>query len=250
MLDTLGAIIGPATALALLQLCHHRYPPLFALTLIPGLAAAGVIAFLVKEKERRPVGHISFGQRLRLLPKNYRRFLVAVGLYGTGAFAHTLLILLAVQKLTPSLGAAKAATAAVALYVLHNVFYASFAFLGGWLADHFPKNRLLAAGYLLSAAMSLSIILLPGNLGDLALVFILGGTNAALEETLEDSFCAELVNKENHGVAFGTLATVNGLGDFLSSTIVGALWSAFGTAAAFGYSAALSVAGAALVLML
>ena len=250
MLDTLGAIIGPATALALVQLCHHHYPRLFALTLIPGLAAAGVIAFLVKEKERRPVGHISFGQRLRLLPKNYRRFLVAVGLYGTGAFAHTLLILLAVQKLTPSLGAAKAATAAVALYVLHNVFYASFAFLGGWLADHFPKNRLLAAGYLLSAAMSLSIILLPGNLGDLALVFILGGTNAALEETLEDSFCAELVNKENHGVAFGTLATVNGLGDFLSSTIVGALWSAFGTAAAFGYSAALSVAGAALVLML
>lgn len=250
MMDTVGAIIGPATALVLLQLCRHHYPRLFALTLIPGLAAAAVIAFLVKENERRPVGHISFGQRLRLLPKLYRKFLVAVGLFGLGAFSHSLLILLAIQKLTPSLGAPKAATAAVALYVLHNIFSASFAFVGGWLADRFPKNRLLAAGYLLSAAMCVCIIFFPPTFGALALIFILGGATAALEETLEDSFCAELVTKENHGVAFGTLATVNGIGDFFSSIIVGALWTAFGAPIAFGYSAALSLAGAVLVLML
>jgi hypothetical protein len=29
-----------------------------------------------------------------------------------------------------------------------------------------------------------------------------------IEETLEDSFCAELVPEERHGMAFGTLATV------------------------------------------
>src|SRR6187431_852780 len=48
MLDTLGAIVGPATAFALLPLLHHHYPTLFALTLIPGLLAAGLIAFVVK----------------------------------------------------------------------------------------------------------------------------------------------------------------------------------------------------------
>jgi hypothetical protein len=126
MMDTLGAIVGPATALGLLEISHHHYPTLFALTLIPGLAAAGVIAFLVKERERTPVPHISFGERLRLLPRDYRKFLVAVGLFGSGDFAHTMLILLATQKLTPSLGAAKAASVAVGLYVVHNVFYAGF----------------------------------------------------------------------------------------------------------------------------
>ena len=48
--------------------------------------------------------------------------------------------------------------------------------------------------------------------------------------------------------ARGVLATVNGAGDFLSSVIVGALWSAFGTAVAFGYSFLLFLAGAGLAL--
>ena len=40
-------------------------------------------------------------------------------------------------------------------------------------------------------------------------------------------------------MAFGTLATVNGVGDFASSLIVGLLWTTFGSPAAFGYSAVL-----------
>jgi len=247
MMDTLGAIVGPASAFVLLQALNHRYAILFALTLVPGLAAAGLIALLVKEKERGPVSHVSFDQQVRNLPARYRKFVLAVGLFGVGAFAHTLLILLATQKLTPALGPAKAASLAVALYVLHNVFYASFAFLGGWLGDRFPKNQLLAAGYLMSAVMSLCIMFLPVNVGTLALIFILGGTNVALEETLEDSLCAELTEESQHGMAFGVLATVNGVGDFLSSIIVGTLWAGLGTTVAFGYSGALSLAGAWLV---
>lgn len=250
MMDTMGAIVGPATAFALLEALHHRYSLLFGLTLIPSLAATGLIAFAVNENKRAPVPHISFGERIRQLPSAYRKMLLGVGLFGMGAFAHSLLILLATQKLTPSLGVPKAASLAVALYVLHNVFYASFAFIGGWLADRFPKTKLLASGYLLSAAMSLCVVFLPPTIGTFVLVFILGGTNVALEETLEDSLCAELVDKEQHGVAFGTMATVNGIGDFFSSIIVGTLWTAFGTQIAFGYSAVLSIAGAMLILKL
>src|SRR6476659_4643513 len=55
MLDTLGAIVGPATALWLLGVFDYHYPSLFALTLIPGLLAVGVIVFLVAEKQRTPV---------------------------------------------------------------------------------------------------------------------------------------------------------------------------------------------------
>ena len=197
MMDTLGAIVGPATALWLLAAVGNHYPSLFAATLIPGLLAAAIIAFVVVEKERAPVPHISFGERLRMLPANYRRFLVAVGLFGAGDFAHTLLILLATQKLAPSLGPARAAGAAVALYVLHNIFYAAFAYLAGWLADRLPKRRVLATGYALAALMAVLIIALPATLWTLGLIFALGGIYVGIEETLEDSFCAELVGEEH-----------------------------------------------------
>ena len=35
MLDTLGAIVGPATALWLLSVFDYHYPSLFAVTLVP-----------------------------------------------------------------------------------------------------------------------------------------------------------------------------------------------------------------------
>ncbi|MGN6553000.1 MAG: MFS transporter, partial [Verrucomicrobiota bacterium] len=247
MMDTVGAIVGPASAVFLLQLVHHDYSSLFALTVIPGLLAAAVIAFAVKEKERKPVPHISFGERLRMLPSTYRKFLVAVGVFGAGDFAHTLLILLATQKLAPTLGPAKAASIAVSLYVAHNIFYAAFAYGAGFLADRFRKSLVLAIGYGLAALMAILIIALPITLWTLACIFVLGGIYVGIEETLEDSLCADLVGEEHHGMAFGVLATVNGVGDFLSSVVVGVLWSAFGTTAAFSYSAVLFLIGAFVV---
>ncbi len=246
-MDTIGAIIGPLTALFILEATSHNYRVLFAWTLLPGLLAAAVIAFLVKEKERAPVPHISFGERLRLLPKPYRKFLTAVGLFGAGDFAHTMLILLATQKLTPTLGLGRAASVAVTLYVLHNIFYAGFSFVAGWLGDRLPKNLVLAGGYALGGMMTIAIIVLPVSLWTMAAIFIAGGIYIAIEETLEDSMCAELVEERHHGMAFGVLATVNGVGDFISSIVVGLLWTAFGTAVAFGYSAALFFLGAIVV---
>ena len=248
MMDTIGAIIGPASAFFLLAAFHHRYPPLFALTLIPGLAAAALIAFVVQEKERKPVAHVSFGDRLRSLPTPYRKFLVAVGLFGSGDLAHSMLILLATQKLAPALGTAKAASIAVALYVTHNVFYAASAPISGWLADRFKKPFVLSAGYALAAIMAVLIIVLPPTVWTFVLVFVLGGIYVGIEETLEDSLCAELVTEEQHGMAFGVLATVNGVGDFLSSIVVGLLWTSFGTAVAFSYCSVLFILGSLLVL--
>jgi MFS family permease len=248
MMDTCGAIVGPATAFLLLPVFHHHYPSLFAVTLIPGLLAGLFIAFLVKEKERRPVSHVSFGERLRILPESYRRFLAGVGLFGAGDFAHSMLILLAAQKLKPAFGATEAASIAVGFYLLHNIFYAAFAPIAGWLADRFKKHLVLAVAYALAAVMAVGVIILPANVWTLGLVFVLAGTFIGIAETLEDSLCAELVGEEHHGMAFGVLATVNGVGDLLSSVMVGVLWTITGTAVAFGYSAGLFALGALLVL--
>ncbi len=248
MMDTLGAIVGPASAFFLLQAVGHHYPTLFGLTLIPGLLAAACVALVVREQERKPVPHISFGESLRALPRGYRKFLLAVGLFGVGDFAHTFLILLATLKLTPTLGAAKAATVATGFYVLHNILYAAFSMVAGWLADRMDKGLLLATGYFIGAAMALAVILLPMNLWTLVLVFLAGGICVGMGETLEDSFCAELVPEQHHGMAFGTLATANGVGDFISSAAVGILWTVCGTTVAFAYSGILSVLAGLLLL--
>ena len=247
MMDTAGAIAGPATALALLPLAHQNYRAVFALTLVPGLMAALLIAFLVKEKARAPAPHLSLGASARALPRRYRRFLAAAGFFGAGDFAHTLLLLLAAQRLTPALGVARAATAATAFYILHNVLSAGASLAAGRLADRFNKARLLAAAYGLAVLMALGLVFLPMNVGVLAGVFALGGLSMGMVETLEDSFCAELAAPEQHGVAFGLLATVNGLGDFASSLMVGLLWTAAGAPLAFAYSGILFLAGALLV---
>ena len=248
MMDTLGAIVGPATAFALLQWLGLGFRAVFFWTLLPGMIAVALIVFAVREQERTKVSSVSFRDGLRQLPTSFRRFLIAVGLFGAGDFAHTLLILFATHKLTPSLGATGAAGVAVGLYVAHNVFYAAFAFIAGWLADRMRKSHLLAAGYGLAAVMALTLVLVPASLPMLAGVFVIGGIYVAIEETVEDSLCAELVSEQQHGMAFGVLATVNGTGDFLSSITVGVLWSSLGTSVAFGYSAVLFVIGAALVL--
>lgn len=84
----------------------------------------------------------------------------------------------------------------------------------------------------------------------LAVIFILAGLYVGTEEALEDSLAAELIPKEQHGMAFGTLAAVNAVGDFLSSLAVGFLWSAVSVRAAFSFSAVLFFLGAWIVLRL
>jgi len=153
--------------------------------------------------------------------------------------------------LAPAHGLARAASLAVGLYTLHNVFYAGSAYLSGWLSDHVPSRKLiLAAGYALAGITAILLCTGTHSLWLLAVIFILAGLYIGTEEALEDSLSAEFVPKDQHGMAFGTLAAVNAVGDFLSSLLVGFLWSTFNVQTAFTASALLFFAGALLILRL
>jgi len=137
------------------------------------------------------------------------------------------------------------------LYTLHNVFYAGSAYLSGWLSDHVRhRKRVLAAGYALATVTAVLLCFATQSLWMLAMIFMLAGLYVGTEEALEDSLAAELVPKEQHGMAFGTLAAVNAGGDFVSSIFIGFLWSAVSIQAAFGVSAILFFIGAVLILRL
>jgi MFS family permease len=251
LMDTIGAIVGPLTALWLLQATHHNYRAIFLWTLVPGMIAVASFWLLVRERPIETRKKQSFVTGLRALPLTFRRFLVGVGVFGSGDFSHTLLILYATRMLAPVQGMARAASFAVGLYTLHNVFYAGSAYLSGWISDQVPQRKIiLAAGYALAGLTAILLTMSPQHLWLLAVIFILGGVYVGTEEALEDSLAAELIPKEQHGMAFGTLAAVNAIGDLLSSLVVGFLWSAVSVRAAFSFSAVLFFLGALIVLRL
>jgi MFS family permease len=251
LMDTLGAILGPLTALWILQATNHSYRKVFLWTLLPGLVAVLCFWLLVRERPVEVKEPKSFLLGLRALPAEFQRFLLAVGIFGAGDFSHTLLILYATKMLAAEYGMAKAASVAVILYTLHNVFYASSAYVSGWLSDRVKQRKIvLAAGYGLAVVTALLLCIGTHSLWLLGGIFLLAGLYIGTEEALEDSVAAELVPREQHGMAFGTMAAMNAVGDFLSSLLVGVLWSAFGVGAAFGASAVLFAAGAILILRL
>jgi len=246
-MDTVGAVLGPLCATALVAVTSVRIAMRW--TLLPGALAAVAIAVLVPSSVRDGEHHaLPFTTSIARLPRDFRRFLRCVALFGLGDFAHTLLILRAVQLLTPAYGVLRAGGIAVALYTFHNVIYAAACYPAGLAGDKHGRRGVLIVGYLLAAAMSVGFIFAPPHLFELIGLFGLAGLYVAIQDTLERSVAAELLPQEIRATGFGVLAAVNGVGDFSSSIVVGFLWSAVSPAAGFAY-AALLAAGGGLLLM-
>jgi MFS family permease len=245
-MDTIGAVAGPSTVVALVSFSGVRGAMRW--TILPGLAASICFLWLVPAGKsiatHRP---FSFLGSFLQLPRPFRRLLAGIFAHGVGDFAPTLLILRASQMLAPQYGTARAAALAIALYTLHNVAFAAVSYPAGALADRIGKRGLIAGGYAAGAMMCVGFIFAPATLAWLGALFALAGVHTAVQQALEKSISAELLGAEMRGTGFGVLATVNGVGDFASSIVVGALWTAVAPAAGFVYGAIFTLAGAALV---
>lgn len=254
-MDTCGAILAPAAVYVLLSAgANHR--TLIAWSAVPALLAVLAIIFLVGERtDREPITKPflhSFGG----FSRPYKQFLAAVGLFGVGDFADTFYILYAVAVLTPQVGADQAAHLSVAFYVLHNILYAAWSYLGGWTADHVNRRALLACGYLCAALAAACMLL--GGLGvsffngyvGLSIMFALGGMGVGIYEAVEDTIAAELLPREIRGSGFGALAVITGMGDLISSMIFGWVWAVAGVAAAAVAVLVPMLAGVAFILHL
>jgi MFS family permease len=241
-MDTLGAIVGPALAFFLIKAMPMR--SIFLVALVPSVLSFLTITLLVKEKRRVLAHHDRLVVSIKNLPVNFRFFLIAVGIFGLGNFADSLLILRATQLLTPVKGIIVAGSLAILLYTLHNVLYAVFSFPIGSLADKIGKRSLLCIGYFLTGITSIGFILNTSSLPILGILFISAGIAIAITDALERTVAADMLPENLRGTGYGTLAAVNGIGDFGSSTVVGFLWSAVSPLAGFGYGAVLMISGA------
>jgi MFS family permease len=249
-MDTLGAVLGPLCATALLGALGLR--GILRWTVLPGMAAALAFAFLApRSKKAEPHAAsetpATIASQFAQLPRNYWRYLAGVFAHGIGAFAPTLLILRASQILAPRLGVGRAATISVALYTFHNFIDAAASYPAGALGDRIGKRGLLAIGYLIGVVSYAGFIFEQPTIPVLVALFGLAGVHDAFQQSLEKSLAAELLPGSVRGTGFGVLATANGIGDFVSSIAVGALWSLVSPVAGFLYAAVFAALGALLV---
>ena len=262
--DTAGAVVGPLTAFLILsiiarhsgiaQLPEHFFPFLagaagakfrviFLLTLVPGILSVAAMAFVVKEKPHSPNHGLKFMGAVRAMPKEYRVFLLAVGVFGMADFAPTLMILRATTVLGPDIGFLEAARLVALLYTLRNIVYAAASYpIGAW-SHRFSRSRYLAAGYAVAVVTFTGFLFAISSILWFALCFALAGIFIAWEDTMERVAVRDYVDDSIAGTAFGLLGTVNGIGDFSSSIIVGALWTTIGPKWGFAYAVIVGLAG-------
>lgn len=244
-MDTIGAILGPAIALSLIGIISLRH--IFLISFIPGTITVLIALFLVKDIARVPQPHLELWGSLRALPKPFIRYISAVGVFGLGNFAHTLLVLRAVVLLTPRYGAVDAGRMGVGLYILHNVIYATVSYPVGVLGDKTNKRLILASGYALFGLMC--VLFMRGTTNLLLLVFILAGVYIGIVDSMERALAADLLPIAQRGTGYGALATVNSFGDLLSSILVGFLWNRVSYTAGLSYAALLTLLGSVLLLL-
>ena len=253
--DTLGAVLGPLLGVALLAWAQTlpfedasgAFRLVFWLALIPGVLSVLSFALLVKDPRAKPNPRIRFGETLKNLPGPFRRYLVAVGLFGMGDFSHLLLILAATQIMTPQFGVIEAAQIAGLMYVGRNLVQVIASVPIGALADKFGHRRVLIGGYICGSTMTgLLIVAFAAGIDSLWLlgvIFFLAGICIAVQEALEAAVTADLVPEEIRNTSYGVMGAVNGVGDLVSSIAVGVIWTIVSPAAGFALALAFMLIG-------
>jgi MFS family permease len=257
--DTIGAVLGPLLGVALLGWAQGwnghdvMFPFRFVLWLsvIPGLLAVFAFFFLVQDPENSPNPALKFFSSLRGLPLRFKRYLAAVGIFGAGDFSHSLLILAATQLLTTAMGLVQAAQVAGLLYVWRNGVQVAVSFPIGVLADRLGHGPVLVAGYLLGVLTAVStacaFLFHVESVALLAVIFFIAGLYVAVQEALESTVTAEMVNQDTLTMSIGALGAVNGTAKFISSSLVGLLWTLVSPAFSF-FVAAICMAAGTIVL--
>jgi MFS family permease len=245
-MDSVGAIIGPLLAAPVLLAVGYRW--LFALSILPGLGAALAVLLLVHETPRIAAVRATLHGSMRSLLVTrgpFRRLLAGIGLFGLGNFSSTLLILRATVLLNRhGRSAAHAAAIAVLLYAGLNAANAVAAYPAGAVADRVGRRPVVIAGIVAFAAACVGFAFGSTSIGVLAVLFVIVGASTGMVETAQSAYAAHLVDDHLRGRAFGLVGLVEGVGDLVSSVVVGILFTISAPVWAFAFGATAAAAGA------
>jgi MFS family permease len=240
-LDTLGAVLGPLIALALMERFHDRFRLVMGWAVLPGLVSVATVVLAVREPVRAPAS----GTRARAAPIDWRDrrslsgtfwMVVAVGAVLTLArFSEAFLILRARE-------AGMRVALVPLVLVLMNVVYAITAYPLGALSDRWGRERVLAAGFAMLIAADIALALAPG-IGAVMAGVALWGLQMGLTQGQLAAWVADSAPGELRASAFGVFNLATGIVLLASSLLAGALWQVGGSRATFLAGAAFTVLG-------
>lgn len=238
-MDNGGAVLGPLAAAGLLAL-GLSLRQVFLCAIVPAIVV--MIMVLRLREPARPVviSTLPLRWNFNALPVQYRRYLLALGLFTLGNSSNMFLLLRA-QEL--GLGA----TRITLLWALYSAVAAIASTPLSALSDKIGRVRLIVAGWGAYAALYVVMGLFDATQAWLWLVFAAYGLVTALIEGSEKALVADLVPAAQSGTAYGWYYLVSGLLLLPASVLFGSLWHRWGASTAFGFAAVCAALGAVLL---
>lgn len=243
-LDTVGALLGPLLAVALMLLWANDFRAVFWVAVVPGLMSVGLLLFGVHEpprQETRKGKNPLQWNNLTRLGSSYW-WVVAIGaIFTLARFSEAFLVLRAQQGGIP--------IAMVPLVmVAMNLIYSLSAYPFGKLADRMSHLKLLTGGLLVLMAADV-VLAVHDHWSVVLLGVILWGLHLGMTQGLLATMIADTAPADLRGTAYGFFNLASGLAMLLASVLAGFLWDQIGPSFTF-YAGAIFCVTALLGLML
>jgi MFS family permease len=247
-MDHTGAIVGPLLATVFLFIWPDRYRTLFALTIVPGALAVGLLFRVPEEasttskatRARAPQGDPQLEEQR--LPKRFWYLLLIILIFSLGNSADAFLLL----RLSDAIG--NEAWIPLLWAALHVVKALSSAY-GGALSDRVGRKVVIVAGWGIYAAVYIGFARIESS-AELIACFLVYGIYFGLTEGSEKALVADFAPSTRRGTAFGWYNAALGVGALAASIVFGVLYERLGHGVAFMTGAALAGAAAVLILLL
>jgi MFS family permease len=244
-LDTVGAFLGPLTAILLMLALSDNIRHVLAWAVVPALVAVGLLALGVDDV--RPAAPRAAGAPIRWSELGHLGAafwaVTAVGAaFSLARFSEAFLILRAQDVGLP-------VAFAPLVMVAMNVVYAAVSAPAGNLSDRVDRRVLLLAGLAILAAADVALALLPTIAGVFAGV-ALWGLHMGLSQGVLSALVADAAPERLRGTAFGIFNLGSGAALLAASVIAGGLWSAYGAPATFFSGGAFALLAAILLFSL
>ena len=242
-LDTVGALVGPLIAFALMLAYANDFRLVFWVAVIPALASVAMVLVGVGDSRSTKAAETPVKlAELRALDAGFWTVAGIALMFSLARFSEAFLILKAVEAGLPI------AWSPLVLAGM-SLVYSAGAYPAGALADRHPAAALLGLGLVVLIAADL-LLGLGHSFAAIAAGIGLWGAHMALTQGLFAKLVANSVPGRLRGSAFGLFNLFSGLAALAASVIAGLLWDRYGSGATFvagaGF-AALTLVGLGLV---
>lgn len=241
-MDTLGAVLGPLSAILLLYLFPDKFRLIFLAAFVPSVLAV-CFTFLIKDKKIPPTKRIkgNYLEFWRSSPEKYKRLIVLITIFSFANSSDVFLIL-------KSNFVSDSYILAILGYVFYNIIYAVFSYPLGRLSDKFGKHLIYGGGLFIFSLVYFGFAFITQSFF-FWILFALYGVYSASTEGVSIAWVSDLVPNENRGSAIGLLTMFSSFAIMLGSFATGLLWDAFGSTVPFLTSAVVSLAIGSIILV-